>query len=607
MKDLKELLEQIDLIWGSDTLNAVKRAKRDFSKKYNIADIPSNVDLLKHYRQLVSSGVYTKSSHLEILLKKRGIRSDSGIVPIQVLTKPFWCPGKCIFCPNDATMPKSYINTEPGAMRALLNQFDPYKQAYNRLLSLHLTGHATDKIEMIVLGGTWDVYPTDYKRDFLKGLYDACNTFDQFLEKYEQFNVRGGSYDLSALNINYPATIEESMEINETAEHRVIWLTIETRPEYMTDENCQMRRSRWVTRLEMGLQSMFDDVLDANKRWHSVQQAREAMHKMRQYGFKFSVHFMPGLYGSTVEKDIESFKLAYADPYIKPDEIKFYPTSVIPNTELYELYRKGEYEPLKTEDIVDIIRKVQLEIIPPYTRIKRLIRDIPSTEIAAGSSVTNLRQLTEIDLLSDLAKSETMRKELYGRLYENEQVYSSLDQWLANETKRADIHGMETIIVWTEPLIGHERNFVSLDTRAREIRNRKNRPEDETVNLVIRKYDSSVGTEYFISYEDELGYLYGFTRLLLPKDEHTMDREGLWQSTALIRELHVYGQVAKINSTDETKTQHKGFGSRLMETAEKIATHFGYQRISVISWIWVKEYYKKIGYHKEWTYMVKQI
>ena len=222
----------------------MKRAKRDFAKKYNIADIPSNVDLLKHYRQLVSSGVYTKSSHLEILLKKRGIRSDSGIVPIQVLTKPFWCPGKCIFCPNDATMPKSYINTEPGAMRALLNQFDPYKQAYNRLLSLHLTGHATDKIEMIVLGGTWDVYPTDYKRDFLKGLYDACNTFDQFLEKYEQFNIRGGSYDLAALDIEYPKTIEESMEINETAEHRVIGLTIETRPEYMTDENCQMRRGR---------------------------------------------------------------------------------------------------------------------------------------------------------------------------------------------------------------------------------------------------------------------------------------------------------------------------------------------------------------------------
>jgi len=249
------------------------------------------------------------------------------------------------------------------------------------------------------------------------------------------------------------------------------------------------------------------------------------MHKMRQYGFKFSVHFMPGLYGSTVEKDIESFRLAYADPYIKPDEIKFYPTSVIPNTELYELYRKGAYEPLKTEDIVHIIRKVQLEIIPPYTRIKRLIRDIPSTEIAAGSSITNLRQITEIDLLNDLATNEPMREALYGRLYENDQLYDTLHERLDNTDTREDIHGMETIIVGSAPVLHAPRNFVALDTRAREIRNRKPRPEQEVVNLVIRKYDSSVGTEYFISYEDELGYLYGFTRMLLPKEEHMISRE----------------------------------------------------------------------------------
>lgn len=272
---------------------------------------------------------------------------------------------------------------------------------------------------------------------------------------------------------------------------------------------------------------MYDDVLDANKRGHSVQQAREAMHKMRQYGFKFSVHFMPGLYGSTVEKDIESFRLAYADPFIKPDEIKFYPTSVIPNTELYELYRKGDYKPLETSDIVHIIRTVQLDIIPPYTRIKRLIRDIPSTEIAAGSSVTNLRQLTEIDLLSDLAKDEAMRKKLYGRLYENEKTFSSLQEWLQPRAQRGDVHGMETIVIGTDPNTKSERNFVSLDTRAREIRNRKDKLQDEIANLVIRKYDSSVGVEYFISYEDELGYLYGFTRLLLPKPEETMEWEGL--------------------------------------------------------------------------------
>ena len=151
MDIVKELLGQIQHINGKDALTALKRMKRDFVKTHNIDAIPSNVDLLKYYRNLVATGEFTKNSHLESLLKKRAIRSESGIVPIQVLTKPFRCPGKCIFCPNDATMPKSYINTEPGAMRALLNQFDPYKQTYNRLLSLHLTGHATDKIEMIVL------------------------------------------------------------------------------------------------------------------------------------------------------------------------------------------------------------------------------------------------------------------------------------------------------------------------------------------------------------------------------------------------------------------------------------------------------------------------
>lgn len=603
MNNIHELLETIEKITDKNTLDAMKRAKRDFVNKHNIKDIPSNVDLLKQYRQLVSTGVYNKSERLEQLLKKRGIRSDSGIVPIQVLTKPFWCPGKCIFCPNDASMPKSYINTEPGAMRALLNQFDPYKQAYNRMLSLYLTGHATDKIEMIVLGGTWDVYPDDYKRDFLKWLYDAANTFDQFLEKYEQFNIRGGKYDLADLGISYPETIEESMEINETAHHRIIGLTIETRPEYMTDENCQMRRSWGVTRLEMWLQSMFDDVLDANKRGHSVEQAREATHKMRQYGFKFSLHFMPGLYGSTIEKDIESFRLAYADPFFKPDEIKFYPTAVIPNTELYELYRKGEYEPLKTDDIIKVIRDVQLEIIPPYTRIKRLIRDIPSTEIVAGSNITNLRQMTENTLLADLASDAEMRKELYSRLYPSLIYADSLQTGLSNLSSQWEA----TLVVWEQPDITAERNYVALDTRAREIRNRKIKAEKEIANLVIRKYQSSVGDEYFISYEDELGYLYGFTRLLLPQVEHTLTWEWLGESTALIRELHVYGQVAKIDTDAETKTQHRGFGSRLMEAAEQIATHFGYEKVSVISWIWVREYYKKIGYQKEGTYMVKEI
>lgn len=617
MQNLQELLQGIIHIEDSnDVAVAFKKLKREYAKVHKLAELPTNTQLLTVYRDLLKKGEISRNEFLESILKKRGVRSQSGIVPIQVLTKPFWCPGKCIFCPNDATMPKSYINTEPGAMRALLNQFDPYKQTYNRLLSLYLTWHATDKIEMIVLGGTWDVYPNDYKRDFLKWLYDACNTFDTFMQKINvDENARSVRYTLEDLWMEFPATIEESMKINETSSHRIIWLTIETRPEYMTNENCQMRRSWGVTRLEMWLQSMFDDVLDANKRWHSVQQAREAVHKMRQYGFKFSIHFMPWLYGSTVEKDIESFRLAYNDPWLKPDEIKFYPTSVIPNTELYDLYKKGEYIPLTSDSIVHIIKIAEREIIPPYTRIKRLIRDIPETEIVAWSKVTNLRQITEREMLQENRDDIELRKKLYDRLYEHPIYVNSTDELLTRllsaDADRPSDESTVTYILWQHPKVDAFRHYVALDTRAREMRHRTEW-KPQFVNLVIRHYLSSVGQEFFLSFEDELGYIYGFTRLLLIDNDKTVQRDGLGTSTAMIRELHVYWQLKQLVAEwdlvkDQSTAQHKWFWSQLMETAEKIASAKGYQRLSVISWIGVREYYKKLGYALDGTYMVKNI
>lgn len=617
MENLKELLQSIVKIEDSEDVSvAFKKLKREYAKIHQLAELPSNTDLLKIYRELLVTGEISRSEFLESVLKKRGVRSQSGIVPIQVLTKPFWCPWKCIFCPNDATMPKSYINTEPGAMRALLNNFDPYKQAYNRLLSLYLTGHATDKIEMIVLGGTWDVYPTDYKRDFLKWLYDACNTFEEFMSKIDVTeNSKSVRYKLEDLGLTFPDTIEESMKINETSNHRIIWLTIETRPEYMTDENCQMRRSRWVTRLEMWLQSMFDDVLDANKRGHSVQQAREAVHKMRQYGFKFSIHFMPWLYGSTVEKDIETFRLAYNDPRLKPDEIKLYPTSVIPNTELYDLYKKGDYIPLDSQSIIDIIKTVEREFIPPYTRIKRLIRDIPETEIVAWSKVTNLRQLTEKKMFDENRDDAELRKKMYDRLYPSVTYLETLEDFLQDiaRTSADAVHpsdeSIQTYVVWKafDPTV--IRNFVSLDTRAREMRHRTEW-KPQFVNLIARKYTSSMWKEFFLSFEDELWYIYWFARLLLPEKDKTMDRPWLWVWTALIRELHVYGQLKQLILwwdvvKDASTAQHKWFGSQLMEAAERISQAAWYKRLSVISGIGVKEYYKKLGYSEDGTYVVK--
>jgi elongator complex protein 3 len=602
--------------------------KRSFAKEHKLAEVPSNSELLRVYHDMLKNKEIQPSLIIEWLLKKRAIRSQSGIVSVQVLTKPYRCPGKCIFCPNDFTMPKSYINTEPGAMRALLNNFDPIKQVYNRLLSLTLTGHKTDKIEMIVLGGTWDVYPDAYKEEFIKWLYDACNTFPQFYAKVQFDKDKKYSYTIDTIeDITYPATIEESEKINESAECRMIWLTIETRPEYVNDKNCQFWRRLGVTRLEMGVQSLYDDVLDANKRGHSVQQAREAVHKLRQYGYKMSLHMMPGLYGSDYDKDVNSFLQLYDDPFFRPDEIKFYPTSVIPNTELYDLYLKGEYKPLETEVIQKLIRETFLDIIPPYTRIKRLIRDIPSTEIVAGSSVTNLSQLTHNQMKKELKNTPAMQW-LYARLYEGAEVFDSLDDFLHNTkiatpSARNDEYGIETFVVGQEPDVEQYRNFVSLDTRSREIRNRsldvQGMPKvdngDGIANLVIRRYRSSMGWEYFLSFEDGLGYLYGLLRLLLPDTDKTVDFAGLGKNTAMVRELHIYGQMASIKAESIKKkaenslerSQHKGFGSQLVATAECIAAHSGYDKLSIIAGVGVKAYYRKLGYGDEGTYVVKSL
>ena len=592
------------------TPESLKDAQRYFSKKNGLVTLPSKSEILQAYFQLLQAGEIQKNSDFELLLRKRAIRSLSGIVPIQVLTKPFPCPSRCIFCPNDPEMPKSYIKSEPGAMRAFLNQFDPLKQVYNRLYSLQQTGHKTDKIEMIVLGGTWDFYPRDYKIDFIKQLYDACNTFWALAIK----NLTGTAdwkYAFEITNqgqIQLSPSLEEAIQINETAQHRIIGLTIETRPEFVTDQNCSDWRAMGVTRIEMGVQSTDDVVLDLNKRGHHLVEVEKALHKLRQYAFKFSIHIMPGLYGSTLEKDIQTFRDVYANPYLKPDEIKFYPTSVIPQTELYELYQQGKYQPITTEEISEVIETTFREIIPPYTRIKRLIRDIPATEISAGSNVTNLSQLMHEKLLKKYQKADPdFRSVFYRRLYADLQVFTDEEEFFEKiiGSRASHLSDFQTYLLGKIPELSSFRHFVSLDTRSREVRNKKEKTE--VLNLVVRAYESSVGQEYFISYEDELGYLYGFTRLLLPKLEERLDVAGLGLETALIRELHVYGSLQSLKTQEESgqKVQHSGLGKQLLETAEKIAQKSDFSKLSVISGVGVREYYRKQGYELEGTYMVK--
>ena len=633
------------------TADEIKDMQRAFAKEKKMKDLPSKSQILQSYFNAVREWKLKKNQTFETLLRKRAIRSLSWIVPVQVLTKPWPCPGQCIFCPNDPWMPKSYIKSEPGAMRAWLNQFDPMKQVYNRLQSLTTTGHQTDKIEMIVLWWSWDAYPMDYKVDFVKQLYDACNTFSELkivqwkyipptplakgglwnvqqekmspFDKGEAPQEQGDIYskyhfEIQNLDeIKYSSSLEEAIKRNETAKNRIIWLTIETRPDLVNHTNCKFWRELGVTRVEMWIQSTDNEVLKLNKRGHDVQKIKDAIHIMRQYGFKISIHLMPWLYGSDFEKDIQSFKDIYSNPAFQPDEIKFYPTSVIPNTELYNLYKEWKYTPITTEQILSEIRETFLNIIPPYTRIKRLIRDIPATEIEAGSNITNLSQMAHESLLKEMKNSFNGKwdidvEKFYKRLYWDYELFESEDEYfektcVQHSSSQAHQNDNLTQIIWTHPDLKSFRNFVCLDTRSREVRNRTEKKKSDSLNLVLRRYRSSAWTECFISFEDELWYLYGFTRLLLKNDKISVWIKWLENWTSIIRELHVYGLLQKIWEKSNQWTQHTWLWKNLLSFAEQLSKSLGYKQISVISWVWVREYYKNLWFELIWTYMKKRL
>ena len=475
---------------------------------------------------------------------------------------------------------------------------------------------------MIILGWSWDAYPRDYKIDFVKQLYDACNTFSDL--KIKQNFGEGGNdesrYHFEILNldkIKYSDNLEEAIKRNEIAKNRIIWLTIETRPDLVNHENCKFWRELGVTRVEMWIQSTNDEVLKLNKRWHDVQKIKDAIYIMRHYGLKISIHLMPWLYGSDFEKDIQSFNDIYSDWAFQPDEIKFYPTSVIPNTELYNLYKEWKYTPITTEQILSEIRETFLNIIPPYTRIKRLIRDIPATEIVAWSNITNLSQMAHESLLKEMKNSFHWKdsidvEKFYSRLYWDYELYDSEDKYFSkwntqDSSSQAPQNDDKVEIIWTQPDLKSFRNFVCLDTRSREVRNRIEKKKSDSLNLVLRWYKSSVGQECFISFEDELGYLYWFTRLLLPNDDSVAWIQWLEKWTAIIRELHVYGELQKIWDKSGQWTQHTWLWRRLLLFAEKLSKSFGYKQFSVISWVWVREYYKSLWFELKWTYMSKEI
>ena len=519
-------------------------AKRNLAKKFGI-NILLNSEISKEYRELLSSKKIKANSILEKILKKRTIRTMSGIAPVAVLTKPYPCPGKCAYCPTEKDVPQSYLSNEPAVMRAIRCNYNPYKQVQMRLQALEANGHQPTKIELIVIGGTWSVLPDNYKYWYIASCFKACNDYPHVIlsvaknlennnsfMNYSQQKSHGilhseaSEFRMTTLK----KILLEQQNLNEKSKYQIIGLTLETRPDHINEKELWQMRELGCTRVELGVQAIDDKILKLNKRGHGVKEIAEATKMLKNFGFKVTYHIMPGLPGSTAKKDLAMFKKLFSDERFQPDQIKFYPTVVTRGSLLYRWWKAGKYKPYTDKALQNLIIKCK-EIVPPYVRIIRLIRDIPKESIIAGNTITNLRQIMK------------------------------------------------------------DRGAKCNCIRCREAGDRKFKIND--LKLIIKKYQASGGTEYFLSYESkDKKILYGFCRLRL-------------DDQAIIRELHVYGELVPVGKVK--KIQHSGLGKKLMLEAEKIARNCKYKKIIVISGIGAHGYYEKLGYQLENTYMVKTL
>jgi len=361
----KEVLE--DLRCGMDLRKALRQHPLPDG-----AGFLAKHTLVAAYRELVESGEWDEDPQILAAIRMKPIRTLSGVTTITVLTKPNACPGECIFCPTESNMPQSYLSDEPGARRGVENEFDPYRQVTSRLKALHEVGHPTDKVELLILGGSWTAYPPSYREWFIRRCFEALNTENPLDDQGE---IR----------------LEDVQTRNESSQHRNVGLVVETRPDLITRSELIFNRKLGVTKFQIGIQSLDDHILALNKRGHTVEQARQAVDLLRAAGFKVVAHWMPNLLGATLESDRADFAKLWIEGSIQPDELKIYPCQLLQNTELYHYWQKGEYQPYSEEQLIDLLADIK-PTVPRYCRINRVIRDIPSTNVVAGNRNTSLRQ-----------------------------------------------------------------------------------------------------------------------------------------------------------------------------------------------------------------------
>ena len=432
--DLRSILDEISKQkeWDNDSLSVIlRRFPKGKNKTFAKDELVYAYNIFKK-----KNGVDRK---IEERIRMKPTRTDSGVAVVTVLTKPFPCPGQCIYCPNEANMPKSYIASEPGAQRALKNDFDPYAQTYNRLIALKSIGHNVEKVELIILGGTWSVYPKEYQMFFIYECFRALNNMKK--ENFEYVTPRKNAFTKISWN-----DLDKQQKINEIAYCRNVGLVLETRPDYITTEEIINMRKLGATKVQLGIQSMSNKILKMNQIGRDKTDAIRAFEIGRLAGFKIHAHWMPNLYGSTPKRDISDYKRLWKKD-LQPDELKIYPTSVIENTKLNTLYEKGLHKPYSNEELIYVFKNI-LPLTPRYCRLTRIIRDIPSNEIVAGNKVTNLRQILEEELgkeniiIQDIRKREIKGKKIHFDNLELERIgYDttvSKEIFLSYKTKDTD-------------------------------------------------------------------------------------------------------------------------------------------------------------------------
>lgn len=466
---------------------------------------------------------------LHPFLQGKQVRSISGVTVVAVMPKPYACPhGKCTYCPGgpDVGVPRAYTGKEPAVMRALETEYDPARQVRSRMEQLEAIGHRVDKVELILIGGTFPFLPRSYQEEFVKECLDT-------------------------LNGTKSESLAEAKKNAEASSIRNVGITIETRPDWSRKGHVDHMLSMGVTRVEIGVQTLYDDVYQTIHRDHTVADVEEAAKTLRDSSLKVGYHMMLGLPGCDYDRDLAAFQRLWNDPAHRPDMLKIYPCLVTPGTQLYEDWKSGKYQPYRTEEAARLIAEIK-KVIPPWVRIMRIQREIPACGIADGVKNGNLRQLVQEELSRQGIRCRCIRCREVGHATSS------------NET-----------------------------------------PSSEEITLRRSEYEASGGTELFISYDNhESDTLVGYVRLRIPsEDAHRVEIKG--KQTGLIRELHIFGQTVAVGERPGLNGyQHKGYGSHLLKEAERIAAEeYDCKKMIVISALGTKQYYAKFGYGHEGPYV----